>query len=278
MELKKIIRMLIVINILQIFLVISIWFFKELGDEIGLSVFLYYLCMGLVIVNSMTTLCSFYFINSLKSSSLIESINNLEALNTRLRSQRHEYLNQLQVVYGLMELEEYEEAKRYLEPFCKDIMKVSKALKTAQPAVNALLQAKIEMAEQRKIDLYIEVKSDLKQIPIEPWGLCKVLSNIVDNAITALEKKETNRNLHIEIDEDSNQYLFSIYNNGPQIPKEQLDAIFKKGFTTKKEEGHGMGLYIVADIIQKVGGNIQVFSEKDKTTFEVSIPKSGKVQ
>ena len=139
-----------------------------------------------------------------------------------------------------MELEEYEEAKRYLEPFCKDIMKVSKALKTAQPAVNALLQAKIEMAEQRKIDLYIEVKSDLKQIPIEPWELCKVLSNIVDNAITALEKKETNRNLHIEIDEDSNQYLFSIYNNGPQIPKEQQDGIFKNGFRTKKQQGHGI--------------------------------------
>lgn len=273
MELKKIIRMLIVINVLQIFLVILIWFFKALGDEIGLSVFLYYLCMGLVIVNSMTTLCSFYFINSLKSSALVESINNLESLNTRLRSQRHEYLNQLQVVYGLMELEEYEEAKKYLEPFCKDIMKVSKALKTAQPAVNALLQAKIEMAEQRKIDLYIEVKSDLKQIPIEPWELCKVLGNIVDNAITALEKKETNRNLHIEIDEDSQQYLFSIYNNGPQIPKEQLETIFKQGFTTKKEEDHGMGLYIVADIIQSVGGNIQVHSEKEKTAFEISILK-----
>ncbi len=273
MELKKIIRMLVVINVLQIFLVISICFFKDLGNEIGLSTMLHYLCLGLAVVNSMTTLCSFYFINTLKSSSLIESISNLGALNTKLRSQRHEYLNQLQVVYGLMELEEYEEAKKYLEPFCKDIMKVSKALKTAQPAVNALLQAKIEMAEQRNVDLYIEVKSDLKQIPIEPWELCKVLGNIIDNGITALQKKEENRNLHIEIDEDSHQYLFSIYNNGPQIPKEQISTIFKEGFTTKKEEGHGIGLYIVANIIQTVGGSIQVHSKAHQTTFEVSIPK-----
>lgn len=258
---------------LQILLVILIWLFRGMWNVIGLNTFLYYLCMGLVVINSITTICSFYFINALKSSALIESINNLETLNTKLRSQRHEYLNQFQVVYGLMELGEYEEAKKYLEPFCKDIMKVSKALKTAQPAVNALLQAKIEMAEQRKVDLYIEVKSDLKHIPIEPWDLCKVLGNIIDNAITALEEKEGERNLHIEIDEDVNQYLFSIYNNGPQIPKEGVESVFKQGFTTKKGEGHGMGLYIVENIIKSVNGNIQLQSTREKTTFEISIPK-----
>lgn len=273
MELKKIIRMLIVVNILQICLVILIWFFRRMGNEVGLDIFLYYFCMGLVLINSITTLCSFYFISTVKNSSLVESINNLAALNTKLRTQRHEYLNQLQVVYGLMELEEYEEARKYLEPFCKDIMKVSKALKTAQPAVNALLQAKIEMAERRGVDIYIEVKSDLKNIKIEPWELCKLLGNIIDNGITALMDKEDNRNLHIEVDEDSHQYLFCIYNNGPQIPKEQLGTIFKQGFTTKKEEGHGMGLYIVKNIVQEVGGTINVTSNKDKTTFEVSIPK-----
>lgn len=52
MELKKIVRMLIVINILQICLVILIWFFRRMGNEIGLDIFLYYFCMGLYIVKN----------------------------------------------------------------------------------------------------------------------------------------------------------------------------------------------------------------------------------
>lgn len=98
----------------------------------------------------------------------------------------------MQVVHGLLELEEYEEAKVYMNSVFKEIMKVSKALKTAQPAVNALLQAKLQIAEERGIDMYLEIKSDLKALQIEPWELCKVLANIIDNAMTALvsERRE----------------------------------------------------------------------------------------
>ena len=58
-----------------------------------------------------------------------------------------------------MELQEYDEAKKYLDPVFKDILKVSKALKTAQTAVNALLQAKMKVAEKNQIDLFLEVRS-----------------------------------------------------------------------------------------------------------------------
>ena len=61
---------------------------------------------------------------------LQESISNLELLNYELRAARHDYLNHLQVVYGLLELEEYEELKAYLNPVYKGIMKTGKALTT----------------------------------------------------------------------------------------------------------------------------------------------------
>ena len=75
--------------------------------------------------------------------SLRESYENLEKLNSNLRSQRHDYLNHLQVVYGLMEMEEYEELKAYLQPVYKDMLKTGKALRTSKPAINALLKAKM---------------------------------------------------------------------------------------------------------------------------------------
>ncbi len=207
---------------------------------------------------------------------LVSSYRNLERLNSDLRAQRHDYLNHLQVVYGLMELEEYEELKTYLAPIYKGMMKTGKALKTKNPAVNALLRAKMEEAESKGIDFYVEVTSDLGALLVEPWELCKVLSNLMDNAMTALEMNPKEKKLRVDIGEDRDGYLFSVSNNGPAIPEELQESIFKEGFTTKKESGHGMGLSIVTQVLKGYKGNISLSSTEEETVFRIRIPKTYK--
>ena len=130
---------------------------------------------------------------------LQDSYRQLEDLNSGLRAQRHDYLNHLQVVYGLMELQQYGELLKYLQPVYKDMQKTGKALKTSKPAINALLKAKMDEAESRGIDFYIEVKSDLGELHVEDWELCKVLSNLLDNAMTALEEKKEDPRISLDI-------------------------------------------------------------------------------
>lgn len=204
---------------------------------------------------------------------LQESYHNLEKLNSNLRTQRHDYLNHLQVVYGLMEMEEYEELKKYLQPVYKDMLKTGKALKTSKPAINALLKAKMDEAESKGIDVYIEVKSNLQNLQVEDWELCKVLSNLLDNAMTALSEKDGEKKIELDITEDSESYQFSVSNNGPMIPKDMQEAIFRQGITSKKGEGHGMGLYIVSSVLKAYKGSIKLVSEEDETTFSFSLPK-----
>ena len=205
-----------------------------------------------------------------------ETIDNLEGLNMKLRSQRHDYINQLQVVYGLLEIGEYEEARSYLKPIFNDMMKVGKALKTRIPAVNALLMAKMQTAEARGIDMYVEVKSDLKNICVEGWELCKVMSNIIDNAMTAVEaggREGEDKKVYIEINETPDTYIIRITNNGPVITEEEKRNIFKSGYTTKKEPGHGEGLAIVTGILKEHGGRMRVDSSKHETVFEAEFFK-----
>ena len=209
--------------------------------------------------------------------SLRESYQNLERLNSNLRAQRHDYLNHLQVVYGLMEMEEYEELRNYLQPVYKDMLKTGKALKTSKPAINALLKAKMDEASSKEIDFYVEVKSDLKSLKIEDWELCKVISNIVDNAITALGEKTEQRKIMLDITEDKESYRFSIANNGPMIPLDMQPHIFRQGVTTKLEREHGMGLYIVMNVIKKYDGTIKMTSTEEETKFVVMFPKRKKV-
>lgn len=270
---RKIIKALLIISGMQFLIGISVLVAAiiKITDRMNDVIFF---VVAMMICSSVLSIFVLYAFYQKQNNNLEESMKNLEELNTKLRAQRHDYLNHMQVIYGLMELNEYEEAKKYMEPVFKDIMKVSKALKTKQPAVNALLQAKLEAAEKEDIDFFMEIRSDLKNINMEPWDLCKILGNLIDNAMTALAKKEEDRQIHVEIWEDKTNYFFCIYNNGPEIPKEHMELIFKQGFTTKKEEGHGMGLAIISRILKENNGKISVSSGKNKTSFEVEIKKA----
>lgn len=273
MNLKKIIRLSFLINILQILLIIVIIFFINYAPSEDMFILLYG-SAGLTTFNSMLAVVSYYFLIAREDRRGVqETIQNLENLNATLREQRHDYLNHIQVIYGLMELEEFEEAKHYIEPVYEDLLKVGKALKTSHPAINALLQAKMQKGQNEDVSVYLEVKSNLKDIPMEPWELCKVLSNVIDNGFTALMQKENMKKLYIDIGEDPINYSFYIYNNGPIIPPDVLPHIFAQGFSTKKEEGHGMGLAIVKKTLEKAGGSIKVDSNGDKTCFTILVPK-----
>lgn len=243
-----------------------------MGDR---SIYLIF-CVVLVVI---LTGCIIILINNYqkllnRNNALIETIDNLSRLNDKLRMDRHDYLNQLQIVYGLMELEEYDEMNSYLRKVYKELLKTGKAVKTSKPAINALLAAKSAEAEAKEIEFLIEVKSDLKNLNIEDWELCKVLSNLIDNAVKALEDSDVQeKKIRINITESKQQYIFSVENNGPEIPMEIRESIFKKGFTTKKEEGHGMGLAIVSEIVSKAKGKIELKSDKEETIFTVSFGK-----
>ncbi|GFZ34081.1 signal transduction histidine kinase [Clostridium zeae] len=255
---------------LMIFLLI----FNKGSNIIENSTTKIYIIALIIAMNSLVSVFSFYSILFRRGErGLVESMRNLEQLNRTLREQRHDYLNHIQIIYGLMELGEFEEAKNYMEPVYKDIIKLSKALKTSEPAINALLQAKLQMAEQKDIVVEIEVKTELKRLPIKAWEICRILGNLVDNSIYALQLKDNSRFLFIELTETVNNYKFTVMNNGPKISTDTLSSIFSEGFTTKGNEGNGMGLFIVKEILDSCNGEIKVESSSDRTVFYFTIPK-----
>ena len=76
------------------------------------------------------------------------TIGQMEDFNNTLRSQRHDFLNHLQVVYSLIEMQEYEEANAYIDKVYGAITSVSRVIKTANPAINALLTVKSAACEK----------------------------------------------------------------------------------------------------------------------------------
>ena len=202
---------------------------------------------------------------------LDETVSQMTDLNTALRAQRHDFLNHLQVVYSLIEMGEYPEANRYIEQVYGDIQSVSRALKTRCAPVNALLRAKMAEAEQRGAQVELSVNASWDTLPLPGWEMCRVLSNLIDNALDALRDTPQPR-LWITLREDVKSDSFEVKNNGPAIPEKNLARIFEPGFSGKGE-GRGMGLHIARETMRQAGGDLTVESNEQFTAFRGNLPK-----
>ncbi len=207
-----------------------------------------------------------------------DTIEEMEKLNNTLRSQRHDFLNHLQVVYSLMEMEEYAEANQYIEKIYGQITAVSQVMRTASAPVNALLQVKAAACKKAGISLQVNITSSWKELPVPGWEMCKVLSNLIDNAMDAvIESPENQRLLTVELKENLKEFAFSVANTGAMIPESARERIFDAGVTTKRD-GHGMGLYIVRETLGRYGGTIRFTSDAQETVFFGAIPKEPSMQ
>lgn len=201
---------------------------------------------------------------------LRETNDQMDALNLKLREQRHDFLNHIQVVYSLLEMGEAEEAADYLERVYEELKTVSKVLRTKVTAFNALLQVKNAACEERGIHLALDVQSTLEDLPVPPWEICRIIGNLMDNAMDALEGQADGR-IALRVREELRGFTFSISNNGPAIPEALREAIFEPGVSTRGE-GRGMGLSIVRKTLQEFGGAIRL-EDGANTTFTVTLPR-----
>ena len=206
-----------------------------------------------------------------QSDMLEDAYGQLEELNATLRKQRHDFKNQLQVVHGLIELEDHAEAGRYIESVYDDIQKVSSVLRTGIPAVNALIAAKMSDCESRGIGLKVDIYSAWNELPMEGYVVCRVMGNLLDNAIEAVADVP-GAQIRLELSKALNDFTFYVENNGPEIPPQVRARIFERGFTTKRT-GNGMGLAIVQELLDECGGSVIVESREGATRFACRIPK-----
>ena len=209
-----------------------------------------------------------------QTAMLEEAYRQLESLNGTLRKQRHDFINHLQVMFSLMEMQEYNEAMHYIEGVYSDIQRAGGSLKTAIPAVNALIAAKRADCLEHGIELKLLLRSSWQALPVPGWEMCRVLGNLIDNARDALLSAAVkDPEILLEIDENADDFRFSVSNNGPAIPPEHLKSIFRMGFTTKRD-GHGFGLAIVREILETHGGAIEATSNDTRTVFSGTVPRS----
>jgi len=101
-----------------------------------------------------------------------------------------------------------------------------------------------------------------------------VLSNLISNAVKYADLRKDDPYLEVRITSDDKGAELRVTDNGEGIPTDAKPKIFDMFYrATANGSGSGLGLYIVKEAVQKLGGTISVHSEYGKgTEFVVSIP------
>ncbi len=127
-----------------------------------------------------------------------------------------------------------------------------------------------KLSEKIKIETHYK---DIPQIMCDEQALGQVFTNLIMNAIQAMDKKEGMIEIHVHTDNDN--VVIEIKDNGQGIAEKHIHHIFDPFYTTKPVgQGTGLGLSISYNIIQQHKGSIEVRSTVNKgTCFSVILPQ-----
>ncbi len=126
-------------------------------------------------------------------------------------------------------------------------------------------------SEYRRISVNIDVQENLTPIESDVGQLEQVFLNIINNAFEAVDE---GGRIDIELfSEEPGSVNVRVSDDGHGISEENLKHIFDPFFSTKGEKGAGLGLSITYGIVEKLGGKLDVESEKGEgSCFTVMLP------
>jgi signal transduction histidine kinase len=202
----------------------------------------------------------------------IEQINNLF---TSIKSQRHDFLNNAQVMIAMLYKQDKEGLHRYLDQYIHDLQDLSDIININEPAISALIQTKKIFAEQQNIQFEYHF-SGLENINlgIKVIDVVKILGNLIDNAFDEV--------LQISIDQryvgivswlEPKTLCINVSNSLLEsITAEQVEQMFEANYTSKQDGHSGLGLAIIKQKIAQLKGEILTQTEDDTITFTLRLP------
>ncbi|MBQ5951671.1 MAG: Spo0B domain-containing protein [Lachnospiraceae bacterium] len=194
-----------------------------------------------------------------------------------MRANNHDFTNKLHVILGLLQMDEVERAKAYIENATVVQRETVSAImhRVDAPAVAALLIGKTARASELNVRLLFQKDSQCRreELPVSETVIVTVLGNLIDNALDAMNyasEEGGEREITVGLHTRPGTLYMTVDDTGPGMSEEVMSHIFEKGFSTKGE-GRGTGLYEVRRTVESLGGEITLESQEGEgTSFTVS--------
>ena len=213
-----------------------------------------------------------YFSNIEKKSNQVLIANSfLEKKNEELKKIKHDYGSQISYLYGLHLMKKYDKLGDALKNIINDNSAISSEVDVINKP-NSSIADIVYGIEHKGINIIINDEINFDDVNISEIDYQRVISNILRNAVTALNDKGI---IEVTTYYAIRSVIVQIKNNGPKIDESIIDKIFDTGFTTKENQNkeNGFGLSITKEIIERNNGSISVKSNDSFTEFKIKFPK-----
>ena len=194
-----------------------------------------------------------------------------------LRSQAHEYANKLHTIAGLISLDAKQEALDLIGQETKEHQELLTWLKESvtDPIVAGCILGKFNRANELGLTLEIDEGSQLHQLPshIESQQMVTLIGNLIDNAFDASLSAHTDE-VRLSMTDMGTDIIIEVEDDGAGIDPNKIDDLFTSGVSSKGE-GRGIGLFLVQETLNSLGGHITVeTSQSGGSRFTLYLPRT----
>ncbi len=184
-------------------------------------------------------------------------LSSLKVLTDSLRAQAHESANKLHTVITMVEMGRPQDAvavaTRELELSQRLVDRLSEAV--AEPALVALLLGKTAQADERGIVLTVTEDTQLSSaVALTGPELVTVLGNLIDNAMDACDRDDPW--IEVTVLQDESALRITVADSGSGMDAEEFAQARRRGYSTKAGTGHGLGLALVSQVVERHGGTL----------------------
>jgi two-component system CitB family sensor kinase/two-component system sensor histidine kinase DcuS len=210
---------------------------------------------------------------------LARELSHVREYSEMLRAQSHEYSNKLHTLAGLIQIEAYKEALDLVAREASGYQSIIQFLTSAlpDPLLSAIVLGKYNQAQELKIRFTVDEESSLSDIPedISRDKLITIMGNLLDNALeAALDSGKPDGEVKLSMTDLGDDIIIEVEDSGDGIPEGREIEIFQKGNTSKKKPHGGLGLFLVDQALEDLGGHTTIgSSELGGAIFTVVIPK-----
>jgi two-component system CitB family sensor kinase len=190
---------------------------------------------------------------------LARELDAVRTLFDALRAQRHEYVNRLHTLSGLLQLRHHEQAASYIQTLT-DVPANAAPGTVPDPYLQALLSAKTAAAAEKDVVLAIGEGTWVPGQVADPLDVTTVIGNLVDNAVEAARLGARRpATVEIELLGDGADLYVSVTDTGMGVPGELREAIFQDGVSTRRagsDSSRGLGLALARHTARSRGGDV----------------------
>ena len=198
-----------------------------------------------------------------------------------LRTLRHEHLNWMSTINGLLQMKEYDKVLAMVQGESQAQQQLIDSLRGAfaDRQVAGLLFGKVQRARELGLTMTIVPGSQLHQLPegLDSTEFAAIVGNLLDNAFEAsLRTQQGNKIVELYLSDEGDDVIIEVADQGCGVPEALREKIFEQGVSTRTDEPgeHGIGLYLIASYVRRCDGVITLEDNSPcGTLFSLFLPK-----